>query len=498
MQKILYSLILLFAVFTAQSQTPAIIFTTTTPVGSNFSFGIDATIESCKIQVDWGDGLLKDYIITYSGSSVSGTLVGPTVKIYGLDIYNLAVSSKNITALNVSAVQDLRYLDCSKNQLITLDVSKNGAITDLTCNENQLTALDVSNNLGLEFLTCSKNQLTAIDVSSNHQLLSFLCESNQLTALDLSKNNELGVLICDKNMLTSIDVSNSISLNLLTCSGNQLTTLDVSKNTALTNLSCWKNQLSVLDVSKNTALSIFYCSQNALTNLDVSTNTALTLLHCANNKLSNLDVTKNSLLGNLICNGNQFMFSTLPVQQSSWSSYSYSPQQSVMLSKKQYEASEKLDLSNQLAVNGSPTIYAWVKKSGSILNVGEDYSANNGVFTFLKAQPDSIYCRMTNASFPALTLNTTNAKIVASTSTVDETNMHVRVYPNPVKDVMHVELGSNISRVEVFTIEGLKVFELVGNNTNEVNISAANLPKGMLILKVYGTNTVMETKVLNE
>ena len=108
----------------------------------------------------------------------------------------------------------------------------------------------------LRFLNCSNNQLKNIDVSNNNKIYQFNCSNNQLTVLDVSKLTILDQLLCNGNQLKSLDVSNNINLYRLNCSDNLLSSLDVSNNTKfLSYLYCTNNQLSGLDVSKNIYLN---------------------------------------------------------------------------------------------------------------------------------------------------------------------------------------------------------------------------------------------------
>ena len=50
----------------------------------------------------------------------------------------------------------------------------------------------------------------------------------------------------------------------------------------------------------------------------------------------------------------------------------------------------------------SATVFTWKTSDGMALVEGTDYTAENGVFTFLAAQKD-IYCEMSNAEFPLFT-----------------------------------------------------------------------------------------------
>ena len=453
---------------------PAVAMTTTTSIGSTFSFTITATANNTPIQVDWGNGTLANFNISTIYSSISGILSGNTIKIYGVGISYLGLILKNLTALDISGATALTSLSCSFNQLTTLDVTKNTALTSLDCCWNQLTTLDVTKNTALTSLSCYWNQLTTLDVTKNTALTILSCYWNQLTTLDVTKNTALTSLSCSSNPLTTIDVTKNTALTSLYCYSNKLTSLDATKNTALTELYCSSNQLSTLDVSINTALSILDCSYNKLTSLDITKNTLLTNLYCDNNTLANLDITNNTALTRLDCgrstlsylditknialtelycaannltqldvskntslskincyenklsslvlNGistitevkcysNKLAFNTLPLKQPSWSVYNYNPQAQLALPKKSYALNEEIDLSSQLTVNGNTTNYSWKTKGGKTLISGSDYTENSGKFNFTKGAVDSVYCEMKNASFPDLTLNTTAIKL---------------------------------------------------------------------------------------
>lgn len=168
------------------------------------------------------------------------------------------------------------------------------------------------------------------------------------------------------------------------------------------------------------------------------------------------------------------------------------------LPKKNYALSENIDLSSQLTINDNTTSYIWKTKGGTTLEAGTDYSITNGVTTFLKVQTDSIYCQMINATFPELTLNTTNVKVTQFPVSVNETSLIINIYPNPVKESLNIEFKENIAKVEIYSIIGAKIYEKAGDNSLNMAIPTTELPKGLLIVKVYGANGVMERKILKE
>ncbi|MHC1702540.1 MAG: T9SS type A sorting domain-containing protein [Tenuifilaceae bacterium] len=459
-------------------QEPILTMNTTTTIGSSFSFIIRASEENIPVKVNWGDGTITNHNVFTSNSTINGTIKSNTIRVYGSKIIYIDVISKNLTSIDISNNKPLKYFFCKGNQLTTLDVTKNTELINLDCSSNLLTTLDVTKNTALVKLSPYSNSLNGLDVSKNLVLSELNCSYNEnIKTLDISKNIKLEYLYCAINGLTAIDVSNNPALIKLVCRDNNISSLNLNNNTKITNLGCDNNKLTTLDVSNIAALTYF---------------------DCHGNKLNTLDVSMNNALVNLYCESNHFIFSSLPIKKQSWANYTYSPQAKMVLQKKNYTISETIDLSNQFTTNGNTTSYTWKTMGGTTLYSGIDYITTNGVTTFLKTKTDSVYCQMTNATFPGLTLTTTNVKITQFPTSVDETHLSINTYPNPIKDILNIELNENIAKVEVYTILGAKIFEKQGDNTLTMIIPAADFPKGLLIVKVYGRNGIMDRKVIKE
>ncbi len=241
----------------------------------------------------WEDYKSKGQQITYLDVSHNNTLK------------YLYCGGNNLTNLDVSQNIGLETLLCNDNELTNLDVSQNSSLVELRCYNNKLTSLNVSNNKDLSLLSCYRNQLTDLNVSSNTNITYLRVGENQLTDLDVTQNSNLKTLWCVNNQLTSLDVSQNSKLKKLVCFGNQLTSLDVSQNSKLKILDCYTNQLKTLDVSKNINLEHLSVHVNKLTNLDVSKNINLKSLTCYYNELTSLDISKNTKLYGLECSSNK-------------------------------------------------------------------------------------------------------------------------------------------------------------------------------------------------
>lgn len=69
----------------------------------------------------------------------------------------------------------------------------------------------------------------------------------------------------------------------------------------------------------------------------------------------------------------------------------------------------------------------------------------------------------------------------------------IKIYPNPVKDVLNITNAKNIKSVEDINMTGQKVASVT---TNQVNVS--NLPKGNYIVRVTDATTRTTHKIVKE
>lgn len=118
------------------------------------------------------DGVVNGQIATADAEAVTALTIyperiaGPEAIIFDLtgieafvNLERLTVGNTFITALNVSTMPNLRYLDCSANQLTSLDVSSNPLLEELIAQVstddapiNDLTDLDLSHNPNIRYI----------------------------------------------------------------------------------------------------------------------------------------------------------------------------------------------------------------------------------------------------------------------------------------------------------------------------------------------------------
>ena len=82
-----------------------------------------------------------------------------------------------------------------------------------------------------------------------------------------------------------------------------------------------------------------------------------------------------------------------------------------------------------------------------------------------------------------------NENSILSSQNFNQNNLQVSLYPNPVKDILHIETAGEIKSVTVYGILGNQVLT---STSKDVNVS--HLSKGTYIVKIQDTNNAVSTK----
>ncbi len=454
MKKSLLSFIfILFCLSMNAQTTPSIEFTAGVD-GNERNLYVAVNKAGVKLQIDWGDGNLVETeeiaIADEYGSTTTITGV-PTgtgvIKIYGEGIASFDCSSRvngaQVTSIDVSNAPDLADLSVYTNSLTTLDVSKNVNLTKLTCYNNPITILDLSANTKLTSLNAQNMELTEIDLSQNTALTTIYLSNNNLTNVDLSNNTELASLYLLNTGLTSIDLSNNDKLTYASLNNNQLTTLDVTGCDALESLFCMSNQLTSLYAD---------------------------------------NVTKS-----VNCSKNNFTLATLPALPCK--TYNYAPQNAMPIAES-IAIGKALDLSAQNNITGlagepQTTTYTWYTQNGEVLDPATYYTEKDGVFTFIAAPAQPVYCVMESNAFPKFsgsnTFKTTEITVTQKGDGVTERNtdqVSIKIYKGYVA-LQQLPLNADIT---VSNISG----QVLSHKICRSNEMQLNLHPGLYIISING------------
>lgn len=250
------------------------------------------------------------------------------------------------------------------------------------------------------------------------------------------------VLDCSNNAITTLDLNDNLQLIRLACNNNMLFTLDIVNCTELRMLDCNSNAIPDLQLGMNNLLEYVACSNNQLNVLDLNDNTQLRILDCSSNQINYLDLSQNVSLTALNCANNQL--SILNVANNNNGNIS----SAAFDAKNNNLQCIEVDDPAQASQNWNTQIDAWSYFSSNCMALGGQY---------------------VNAEF------------------IDD---ELSVYPNPVDNVLTVDLGEAYEKVtvEIFNTLGALVMtqsfkEMTKENIN-LNLNAGiytiriNTPKG--------------------
>lgn len=312
-------------------------------VGETFSMNMATFGKDEKVEVDFGDGELKEFTLSDTPKKVSGEVKGANIKVY-----------------TASGVQ-LKDFDASGMKLMSANVFKSKALKNLNLNDNELAEIDLSGNLGFSTIQLDNNKLVSLSIKGLTNTISLSCDNNQLENITFE--------------------SSAYNLKSVSCSGNKLQNLSFLNRAS---------SVEILDCSHNEISDYMFVSLSNIRELDISYN-----------KFKEVNLQYNTKLEKLNIEGNNFTYSTLP--QSTAQEFVYGNQQPVAIAEKSF----LIDLSKETTFKGKNTKFTWKKESGSVIEEGVDYSLENGVTTFLKVQDEKVYAELTNEAYPDLTLTTT-------------------------------------------------------------------------------------------
>ena len=341
----------------------------------------------------------------------------------------------------------LRFLNCYHNPFTFLPQLPDSLIA-LVSYESLLTTLPATLPHTLRYLNIGDNSLTSLPTLPD-SLVFFSCQTNLLNSLPALPST-LAYLSCYGNTISSLP-SLPTSLTYLDCGVNVLGSLPLLPS-SLTILFCGINQLDSLPALPP-SLTRLYCNSNLLTSLPTLPD-SLTRLNCFGNQLASLPSLPASLSW-IDCSYNQLTF--LPPLPDSLHSFS-------------------------CRVNMG--LYCFPKLH-KIVYLSFD---STGIICLPDYPKDNV------SSVPALTLCGLTNPHSCTTYPDGLTNVSVggmSIYPNPVTDILTVNMGSDIKASEEYELTDLQgrivLSGVLERSTMGINIST--LTNGVYLLHLNGENT---------
>ena len=411
--------------------------------------------------ITFSDPVLKDFLliapinfnqdpnvyITYppiDANSDGEISISEALNVIGLDLYYLNITDleglQYFTNLKVISTYYANFPNFNQPSLVNLE------------------QLSLLNSVGY-------SSLTSVDVSNNTNLVKLQCSSDLITSLDLSNNTLLQTVDIYCPSLTSVNFSNLVNLKNLSYLG-KLPTIDVSYAVNLLNLNCigssgtfsypLENRLTSIDLSNQTKLINLDLTGNLLSSLDLSFCPNLERISISNNLLSTLNISNVAYVKNFFCDGN--LLSDLNVDAMfNLNNFSCKDNQLTSLSTKNRIIEEYIDFS------GNPDLNSICCDANEVVYMQNECLLNNN---------DSV--------------------VVNSNCGVSS---KIAMYPNPVKDNLHLKSNKSISKVEIYSTSGL----LVMKDESESDVIDMNVLKsGMYFIKVYSSEGVPIMKFIKQ
>lgn len=283
--------------------------------------------------------------------------------------------------------------------------------------------------------------LSSCDVSKLTDAICINIGDAGLSQIKLPESIVLQELFLEGNNFESFDLSKYPSLRLVSLGSNALTSIDLSKNANIQEFSASNNQISSVKFD-NEKLNSLYLENNNLSEISFDGAPNIEQLSLSYNFLSELDVNALPDLRVLAINNNSFTFKTLPLNN--YSVYYYGNQAPMSVE----VVDGKVDLSDQLMVNGTETVYRWFlgaptenvdtgELEGEELFIDEEYTLSGGITEFL-ANFDGVMCVMTNAALPNVYIYTELLDVTAG-----------------IEDIL-ADVDPN-APVEYYNLQGIKV-----------------------------------------
>lgn len=389
-----------------------------------------------------------------------------------------------IDATGLESFGNITSLDLLSNHLTQINLESNTNLLKLNLDSNPLTQLDITALINLEELSLISTQLEEIDLTQNDALMQFAIANYVFTSLDVTQNPALKDLSLGVP-LTELDLSQNLQLNKLFLGGTLLNTLNTSQNVLLDTLIVQDNNTDInltsninlkyveihagmdeIDLSQNVLLEHLDLSVNNLSTINLADNLNLKYLNVSSNQLTEVDFSPLILLEELQAGNNPF-----------------------------YE----IDLSQNIGLKRVALIF-----HDNLTFVNMQNGHNSTMQWFGAVESPNLLCVQIDEGFDPYLTNwqwqldphaqfTTDCSEILSVAEEEGSNK-IKIYPNPLKDILHIQSAYPVKEIRVFDMQG----KLLKTVSNAVEISLSHLPKGMYLVQVKTEEGLFIEKVLKE
>ncbi len=331
---------------------------------------------------------------------------------------------------------------------------------------------------------------------------------SKITYLNTNDNQFIDQITVVNSNIKEFHAKNCPNLRYIDFNDNKTESIDITGSKSIIQLNSVQNKLKAIDLSTNINLEILGLNYNQLEYIDISNNTKLKMAYLYDNNLQEINIDNNQALTSLSVFNNYFRISALPAPRYGMN-YSFSPQKLIKMPKKDYLTEESIDLSKELfSIDRDgviqTTAFKWYAQPYSaypyLLQKDLDYAEDNGVFTFLSAQTDSVYCQMTNAAFGNQIFQSRKLFISDDTPTglldSELAKKDKRLfYPNPVNSTINLNMDyQNLEEIKIYDLNGELVFARSTFNNSVMDLSS--LKQGVYLLCISYEGKVYSDKLI--
>ena len=465
-------------------------------------------------------------------------------------IQSLTCTNNLFSAIDISKNTSLLSFSCSNNKIAELNINNQPSLIRFDCDNNFLSKIDISNNKKLKWFNGSNNNFREINLKKNELLTNLYLSNNNLSSLDLSSNNKLSYLKCDNNFFTFTELKKIKDqfVKLKYVSDKRIFTAQTHKTGEIIDYSSEKEfdkqattyqwyqsnnadaNESIKETDQAGIFSLvhpgeYYCqlsnpyfpntvlktqnitvtgkkTQNINHNIpsSVKVNDITNIIAFSN---SDLNVDFEILEGNAVINNKQLTCKQegsvkIRLFQNGNAEYNASELVVSIVVDKKTQTIQINDLTTKVKVNDVITLNAIASSNlPTTYEIIEGIAEmQNNTITFQQAGTVKIkVLQVGNREYePVEIIIEFTAEIVTGIDALN--NKSVTIYPNPTPNELHFKFNDSKKRtIYFYNLEGQLLTQHNCNNSFET-FTIANLPNGMIIVKVLEENEIKYYKII--
>jgi hypothetical protein len=149
-----------------------------------------------------------------------------------------------------------------------------------------------------------------------------------------------------------------------------------------------------------------------------------------------------------------------------------------------FDASKVAKIYVDGAYGNQNTQYTWYTSGTNLFYLGNSFGSVTGAFD---GAIDDL--KIYNYALSAAEVSSLYTSNTLSSSDFSQNNLEVKLYPNPVNDILNIETALELQSVEIYNLQGQKV---LSSNQKQINVS--DLAAGMYMVRIQDAENNIATK----